>query len=327
MTMPTGRLLKKKIIYTFFSIYYSHSSLFHVFFLYIFTNGGKSMKKENRDSFIGRVELFEDLCEEDRKGIAALCTEKTLSKGTGLFEENDPIKELILIISGSVQVYKKGADEKKRSVTIFSSEEFLNESVLIDQDRKQNASAEVYHDLRAFFIKVDALYEYFENNGRAAVKVYSRIGEIISRRMEHAGYRRENVSSLYRVRGTRQEKDLLGEKRVPSSAYYGIQTLRAMENFDISGVVGNFYPHMISSLALVKKAAAQANGDLGLIEQPVKDAIVQACDEIFHGMLHNHFIVDMIQGGAGTSVNMNANEVIANRAMEIMGHPRGNYNI
>ncbi|MGB2427586.1 MAG: aspartate ammonia-lyase [Alteromonas sp.] len=143
--------------------------------------------------------------------------------------------------------------------------------------------------------------------------------------MEHASHRYENVAKLYQSSGNRTEKDLLGEKQVPHTAYYGIQTLRALENFDISGITLNFYPDVIRGFAKVKKAAALANNDLRNIPDDVCASICQACDEIAMGMLHNHFIVDMIQGGAGTSTNMNANEVIANRALEILGHQRGEY--
>jgi aspartate ammonia-lyase len=124
----------------------------------------------------------------------------------------------------------------------------------------------------------------------------------------------------------RIEHDLLGEKEVPDSVYYGIQTLRALENFPISGVPLSHYPIFIQALALVKMAAVNANKDLGLLTGSVADAIVQACNEILNGKYHEQFVVDMIQGGAGTSTNMNANEVIANRAIEILGHEKGEYN-
>ena len=118
---------------------------------------------------------------------------------------------------------------------------------------------------------------------------------------------------------------MLGDREVPNEVYYGIQTLRAIENFNISGLTLNFHPVIIQALAMVKMAAAKTNNELGLLSKPVADAIVQACNEIINGKLHTHFIVDMIQGGAGTSTNMNANEVIANRALEILGHEKGEY--
>ena len=124
---------------------------------------------------------------------------------------------------------------------------------------------------------------------------------------------------------TRREHDLLGERDVPASAYYGVHTLRAVENFPITGTTIAIYPELINALAAIKQAAAEANHALGLLDKPRRDAIVKACEQIRGGELHDQFVVDVIQGGAGTSTNMNANEVIANRALEIMGHERGDY--
>lgn len=124
---------------------------------------------------------------------------------------------------------------------------------------------------------------------------------------------------------TRREHDLLGDRDVPSDAYYGIQTLRAQENFHITGVPLSHFPKLIVALAQVKRAAARANRRLGALDERRAEAIEQACAEIVDGALHEHFVVDMIQGGAGTSTNMNANEVIANRALEILGRQRGDY--
>jgi aspartate ammonia-lyase len=143
--------------------------------------------------------------------------------------------------------------------------------------------------------------------------------------MQFANTRIINYGAQYQSGRTRNEHDLLGYRDVPSEMYYGIQTLRAVENFNISGVTLSFYPVLIEALAMVKMAAAKANHDLGLLSKPITDAIVQTCHEIISGKYHGHFVVDMIQGGAGTSTNMNANEVIANRALEILGYKRGEY--
>ncbi|GAA5445004.1 aspartate ammonia-lyase [Microbulbifer sp. NBRC 101763] len=124
---------------------------------------------------------------------------------------------------------------------------------------------------------------------------------------------------------TRVERDLLGEREVPADVYFGIQTLRALENFQITGITVNHFPNLVKALAMVKKAAAQANRELGYLENNLQTAIAGACDEIIDGKLHDQFLVDMIQGGAGTSTNMNANEVIANRALELLGHSKGEY--
>jgi aspartate ammonia-lyase len=123
----------------------------------------------------------------------------------------------------------------------------------------------------------------------------------------------------------RREHDLLGERSVPASAYYGIHTLRALENFPITGTPISIYPDLVAALACVKEAAARANNDLGLLDDARTSAIAEACEEVRNGTLLEEFVVDVIQGGAGTSTNMNANEVIANRALEIMGHARGEY--
>jgi aspartate ammonia-lyase len=124
---------------------------------------------------------------------------------------------------------------------------------------------------------------------------------------------------------TRIEHDLLGDRPVPADAYYGIHTLRAVENFPITGSPISIYPDLIRALACIKQAAAMANHELGLLDAERMDAIVRACEQIRAGKLQDQFVVDVIQGGAGTSTNMNANEVIANRALELMGHGRGEY--
>ena len=126
---------------------------------------------------------------------------------------------------------------------------------------------------------------------------------------------------------TRREKDLLGERDVPADSYFGIQTLRAVENFPITGIPIAQYPHLINAIAAVKHAAAMANRDLELLEPELADAIAKVAAEIRSGALHSEFVVDLIQGGAGTSTNMNANEVIANRGLELLGHAKGEYEI
>jgi aspartate ammonia-lyase len=127
-------------------------------------------------------------------------------------------------------------------------------------------------------------------------------------------------SENYRI-----EKDFLGEKQVPANAYYGVQTMRAVENFPITG--SKLDPALIKAMAMVKKAAAYANSQIGQLDQKIAAAIMKAADEVIEGKLNDQFIVDPIQGGAGTSINMNTNEVIANRALEICGEQKGNYKV
>src|SRR6186997_1143944 len=124
---------------------------------------------------------------------------------------------------------------------------------------------------------------------------------------------------------TRTEKDLLGEKQIPADAYYGVQTMRALENFQISGVKTNFYPDYVKAYAIVKLAAARAITEVGRMKKDRMDAIEKACQAVIDGKYHDQFLTDMYQGGAGTSANMNSCEVLANIALEIMGHKKGEY--
>ena len=124
---------------------------------------------------------------------------------------------------------------------------------------------------------------------------------------------------------TRREHDLLGERDVPDDVYWGIHTHRALENFPITGKRIGSYPDLVRALALVKQAAARANVEQGNLDAGRGGAIAETCREIADGALHDQFVVDVIQGGAGTSTNMNANEVIANRALEHLGRQKGDY--
>jgi aspartate ammonia-lyase len=130
------------------------------------------------------------------------------------------------------------------------------------------------------------------------------------------------MSSTFRV-----EHDFLGEKQIPAAAYWGVHTARAVENFPISGTPISAMPELIRAFGFVKKAAARANAELGALDRKRAGAIILACDELIAGRLHEQFVVDVIQGGAGTSTNMNANEVIANLALEKLGFEKGRYDV
>lgn len=145
------------------------------------------------------------------------------------------------------------------------------------------------------------------------------------KKMEWDNKKADEVKTEEVQAGMRVEKDSIGKKYVPQDVYYGVQSLRAAENFHITGL--NMHPEIINSLAYIKKAAAITNCEIGLLDKKKAQAIVQACEEILEGKFRKDFIVDPIQGGAGTSLNMNANEVIANRAIEILGGQKGDYSI
>ncbi|MCR5885561.1 aspartate ammonia-lyase [Rhizobacter sp. J219] len=129
------------------------------------------------------------------------------------------------------------------------------------------------------------------------------------------------------IQTTRTEHDFLGVKSIPADVYWGVHTARAVENFPISGQPVGAWSDLVCALAFVKRASAQANLSYGVLDARLADAIERACDDLVRGELHDQFVVDVIQGGAGTSTNMNANEVIANRALERLGFARGRYDV
>jgi aspartate ammonia-lyase len=278
------------------------------------------MKREVIFNFIRDIELFNGFEEEELDVLVDALNEKTYQKGDFLFEENGPRKDIFIIYKGEVELFKTPSFGSETKLSYFKSGDFLGEGSWAS-DSPHSTSARALTSTTVFSITRN----YFDNNPKSAVKIFSNIARVISRRMRHANNRMLNVAAQYVSGQTRKEHDLLGYRDVPNEFLYGVQTLRASENFNISGVTLNFYPDIIRSLGIVKMSAAKANYDLGLLEKPVADAIIRACNEIMNGKYHLHFIVDMIQGGAGTSTNMNANEVIANRALEILGYKRGEY--
>lgn len=275
-------------------------------------------------SFLSRIEIFRDLDEQELLVFSGKMNEKHLNQGDILFVEGAARRDIFVIHSGEVELFKKSPFGFEEKLSQFSTCDFLGEGSLFD-DSPHSTSARVLSPSVVLVISAEDCKEFLTANAHLAFKVLSSIAKTISRRMSHANYRTVSIASQYVSGRTRREHDLLGERDVPDDFYYGIQTLRAIENFNISGVTLTFYPLIIKSLAIVKLAAAKANNDLGLLPDKVAAAIFQACEEIIKGRLHKHFLVDMIQGGAGTSANMNANEVIANRALEILGFSRGDY--
>ncbi len=282
------------------------------------------MSKKSVTEFLSKVELFRGFVGEDLALFAEHAQCQKLFAGDILFHDHDLTDALYVIESGSIQLFDDQGETEK-SLTVFSNNEFIGETILIAPPHEQGLCARLVSDVTLYRFEREALHALLKQRGDLALKISATISHIIIRRMEHANSRYQNIAALYLAGDQRIEHDLLGEKEVPETAYYGIQTLRALENFSISGITLNFYPDFIKGLVKVKKAAAMTNHDLGHIPDNIIDAICQACDEIGMGMLHNHFIVDMLQGGAGTSTNMNANEVIANRTLEILGHRRGDY--
>ncbi|MGM0648279.1 MAG: aspartate ammonia-lyase [Bacteroidota bacterium] len=272
------------------------------------------------ERFIDRIELFKGLSKEEKLEVIDNLEELNVKKGDTLFERNTKREYIYLIYDGEVELVQISSLGKENRLTVFGRLDFLGEGSLND-DAPHSTTARALKDSRIFTIHRD----FFKSHGAISLKIFSNVTRVISRRMRHSNERAMHVVAQYESGRTRREHDLLGYRDVPDEYYYGIQTLRAMENFEISGVTLNFFPDLIEGLAVVKMAAAITNYELGLLTPSLRDAIVRACNELRHGKYHNHFTVDMIQGGAGTSTNMNANEVIANRALQILGYEKGQY--
>lgn len=274
---------------------------------------------ENRQ-FFSKIELFKGLSQEELALVKQSASEKIFKKGEKLFTQGSKRNAIFLVGEGKVELYKTSVYGEDKQLAIFNSFDFLGEGSLTD-DSSHSTSARAITDTRIFTVTSD----FFISNPALSIKVMSNVVKVVSRRLRYANSIAENSAIQYESGRTRHEHDLLGDKDVPYEYYYGVQTLRAIENFNISGITLNFFPALIDAFAMVKMAAARANHELGLLPDDIYKAIEQACNEVIGGKFYSHFVVDMIQGGAGTSTNMNSNEVIANRALEILGFEKGDY--
>ncbi len=270
--------------------------------------------------FLRKIELFRGLTLEELNGLSCCINEKVFHPNDFLFRENGPRESIFIIYDGEVELFKSNPWGVELKLTVFGKGDFLGEGSWAN-DSPHSTSARALKVTKVLAVSND----FFKSDVNTSLKVFSNIARVISRRMRNANTRMINPASQYESGSTRVEHDLLGDRNVPAEYYYGVQTLRALENFNITGVTLNFYPLLIDALVMVKEAAAEANFELGLLDETIKNAIVESCQEVQKGKFHNHFVVDMIQGGAGTSTNMNANEVIANRALEILGYEKGEY--
>jgi len=282
------------------------------------------MELSRMTTLMPSIELFRGLDESENAILASHFEEAAYSAGEMIFVESNHRKGLHVIIEGEVELFKCTPFGEEKRLAYLSRFDTIGEGALVE-DSPHFTSARSVTNTRILLLRKEHFQKLVVDHGTLTAKIVSRIAKIISRRMRLTASRALNAGDLHHSGRMRPEHDLLGDRDVSCEAYYGIQTLRGLENFNISGVSLSFYPVLIEALAMVKMAAARANYDLGVLSEPVCDAIVQACSEIMGGKLHDQFVIDMIQGGAGTSTNMNANEVIANRALEILGHEKGEY--
>ena len=271
------------------------------------------------------AQFLEGVTESALHQLSRLVTARTYECDEVLFDEGAPRRFLAILATGAVAIEKTVQGRPVRLVTLGAGEAF-GEGLLLD-DSPHGTSARAVQRTEAFVLTAEQVQEMLKEYPALYAALVGRAARTISRRLAATDATLVGHGRTLGFAGsrTRREHDLLGERDVPDDALYGVQTLRALENFPITGIPLREFPALVEALAAVKEAAALANAELGLLDHSIADLIVRAAQEIRAGRHHEHFLVDMIQGGAGTSTNMNANEVIANRALELMGKPRGDY--
>jgi aspartate ammonia-lyase len=247
----------------------------------------------------------------------------TYQAGDFIFHESTPRLWLGILLEGDVEILR-GAHARSTTVATLAPGALISEGVLLD-DLAHATSAVARKGASVWQISRAALQQARADMPEIYYRVVGGVAARLSERLRHATERIAGEKAETMVSTVRSEHDSLGEREVPDHAYYGVQTIRGTENFRISGIGMHHFENFIRGFGYVKKAAALANSELGVLDPGKAKAITQACDDIIAGKFHDQFVIDMFQGGAGTSTNMNANEVIANRALEILGHRKGQY--
>ena len=257
--------------------------------------------------------------------LARIGAPAKFAAGETLFTAGAPRSFFAVILSGSVAIDQADGGIVTRLAT-HGTGEVLGEGILLDETH-HGTTARALEATEVVLFRMKELAPVLKDTPQLHAALLGKAARAIAQRLKNTS---ATLVGHGRAMGfgsgtTRREHDLLGERDVSEAALYGVQTLRALENFPITGVPLREFPALVVALAQVKEAAAHANRDLGLLEADVTDAIVKASREVQAGRHHEHFLVDMIQGGAGTSTNMNANEVLANRGLELLGKKRGDY--
>ena len=279
---------------------------------------------EDIADIISRIPALQELELEQASHIAQLFSMQPFAAGETIQAEGETQDRLLLIQSGAVEILRLEQGKPALPLVTFGPGDALGEGVLLAESAS-SATAVARTPVTALAAEGDKLRAVLDADLEVKARIYGRVIQTMSARLSQLAPRGAPDMLGLIPGNTRTERDLLGQKEVPADAYFGVQTARAIDNFQITGVPISLYPDFIASFALVKIAAAKANRDCGVISEKVCDGIVAAASEVVQGKLLEQFAVDVIQGGAGTSTNMNVNEVIANRALEIMGYEKGDY--
>ena len=260
---------------------------------------------------------------EDLAAVVQTGSDAVYQAGDYLFHESTPREWLGIVLEGEVEIVR-GAQARTITIATLIPGAIFSEGVMLD-DSPHAGSAVTRQGATVWKISRAEMEKVRAEKPEIFYRIVGRVAARLNERLRMAAERIAGEKSASVVAAVRTEHDSLGDREVPDNAYYGVQTIRGMENFRTSGIRMFHYEHFIRAFAFVKKAAALANSELGVLDAKKAEAIVKACDEIIAGELHDQFVIDMIQGGAGTSTNMNANEVIANRGLEILGYKKGQY--
>ena len=291
-----------------------------------FSGSVEDMKRaESELAGIARTPLLRMLEPSDLRYLADLAERKTYPVGSYVFRESQPRRAFGILISGRIDIVK-GLTGRLEVLHVLRPGESYGEGSLLEE-YPHSASARVVEEARVFEIERSLVERIIAERPALYGRLALAAAQVISSRLRHANARLTGRAASYQTGVLREEWDLLGPRHISDDLYYGVQTVRAVENFPITGIPISQYPHLISALAAIKEAAAEANRDLGLLEPEIAGVIIDAAREIQDGRFHEQFVVDVVQGGAGTSTNMNANEVIANRALELLGRPHGAYQV
>ncbi len=271
-----------------------------------------------------QVHIFANLAPDEVARLLAMVEPRSYAEGEVLFAEGDPRARLLLVRSGRVELSRADVYGNRRAVTTLVRGDVLGEGMMIG-DSVHSTTATALTGVTVDVLHRDRVKEFVGDDHELEKRMLASLLAEVVGRVDQLLFRTSGVTQAFSTGRTRVEHDLLGDGHVQAEAYYGLQTMRALTNFDIGGGRLNAYPHLVRALAMVKKACALANRDCGALPDDVAAAIADAADEVIAGKLHDYFVVDMLQGGAGTSTNMNANEVLANRALELLGHDKGDY--
>jgi aspartate ammonia-lyase len=278
----------------------------------------------NLDTLLEETAIATGIAVEDLHALLDRGTRRTYAPGAWLFHESTPRQWAGMIEEGEINIVR-GLHGATTHIGTLGAGTMIGEGALLD-DTPHSTGAFTRYGATVIEVPRQVWEELRQRRPDIFYRIVARVAQRISERLRYASAQLAGISGPDQLLGRiRKEHDLLGERELPDHVYYGVQTLRGLENFPLSGVPLKNFDHFVDALAYVKKAAALANYELNVLTAERKDAICAACDEILAGHLHDQFVIDMMQGGAGTSTNMNANEVIANRGLEIMGYAKGDY--